>query len=85
MPPPRTKRQRLLGRLVACCAANVTLLLLTGLLIFYCCSEGGSYFRFGPGFTAAGVKIDTWSRYVVLHAVLLVTQTVDMLVPKLNQ
>ena len=80
MPPPRTKRQRLLGRLVACCAANVTLLLLTGLLIFYCCSEGGSYFRFGPGFTAVGVKIDTWSRYVVLHAVLLVTQTVDMLV-----
>ena len=79
MPPHTTKRQRLLCRLVSCFAANVTLLLLIGVLIYFF-AEGSDYFRFGPGFAVAGVQIDTWDRYIALHAVLLVTQTIDMLV-----
>ena len=79
MPRTTTKRRLLLNRLISCLAANVTLLLLVGTLIYFF-AEGSDYFRFGPGFSVVGVEIDTWNRYIGLHAVLLVTQTIDMLV-----
>ena len=78
MPP---KRQRLLHRLILCLVCNILLLTLTITLI--CCfAHESTYFRFGPhaGLSVVGVPIDTWSSYVCLHAVLLVTQVVDMLV-----
>jgi hypothetical protein len=76
-----SKRQRLLRRLALCCAANVALLILIIGLI--CCfSQESAYFRFGPhsNLSIMGVPINSWSRYACLHAVLLVTQVVDMLV-----
>ena len=78
---PNTKRTRLLRRLVLCFAANVGLLLLLVALIWRFADES-AYFRFGPcaALRIVGVPIDTWTRYACLHAVLLFTQTIDMLV-----
>jgi len=75
------KRTRLLRRLALCFAANVTLLLLLVALIWRFANES-SYFRFGPcaALRIVGVPIDTWTRYACLHAILLFTQTIDMLV-----
>ena len=75
------KRARLLKRLFLCLAANVGLLgLLLGLILEF--ADESSYFRFGPwdGLRIVGVSINTWERYVCLHAVLLVTQGFDMMV-----
>jgi hypothetical protein len=75
----QSKRQRQLNRLTFCLSANVVLLLLIGALIYFFAEES-MYFRFGPGFTLAGVKINSWPRYILLHIVLLWTQQIDMLV-----
>ena len=75
------KRTRLLKRLFQCLAANVGLLgLMLGLILEF--ADESSYFRFGPwdGLRIVGVSINTWERYVCLHAVLLVTQGIDMMV-----
>ena len=75
------KRARLLKRLFLCLAANVGLLgLLLGLILEF--ADESTYFRFGPwdGLRIVGVSINTWERYVCLHAVLLVTQGFDMMV-----
>jgi len=77
MPP--SKRTRLLRRLIACFVANTgLLLLLVGLMARF--ANESTYFRFGPGLRVVGVPIDTWPRYYCLHAVLLLTQAIDMLV-----
>ena len=76
-----SKRTRLLHRLVACLACNGTLLLLTIALICRFAHES-AYFRFGPSadFSVAGIPITSWTRYLCLHCILLLTQATDMLV-----
>ena len=77
---PNSKRTKLLRRLVLCFAATVALLLLVALIWRF--ADESAYFRFGPcaALRIVGVPIDTWTRYACLHAVLLFTQTIDMLV-----
>ena len=79
--PSASKRQRLLQRLILCLVCNVLLLVLT-LTLICCFARESTYFRFGPhaGLSVVGVPIDTWQRYICLHAVLLITQVIDMLV-----
>jgi hypothetical protein len=78
--PTASKRQRLLQRLLLCLVCNVLLLALT-LTLICCFARESTYFRFGPhaGLSVVGVPIDTWQSYICLHAVLLVTQVIDVL------
>jgi hypothetical protein len=82
---PYTKRNRLLHRLVICFVGNMALMSILFTLII-CFAEESKYFRFGPreDFSIVGVKINTWERYLYLHAVLLATQTVDVLVSEFS-
>jgi hypothetical protein len=64
---------------------NVALLTLIMVLIANFAQES-LYFRFGPreGLSIVGVEINTWTRYIYLQALLLVTQVISVLVNELS-